>query len=352
MKMIGNKNWNNGDLQKSGVRMKRARAERQARIDATGERVFAELPRLLASQGGSTRWLTTHQDEARHHYGAVLLQPELAIGKLEVDLAPSEGATQVCLSFCYTAITERGNELLDGDIDQRLDQLLERIAAGLRGEDVAPTELLLPAVGPPSETPDAFEPASRASEHELVVQADPDDCFALACPVAELDWIDGWQFHLVYSDSGRNEDDCIFLEAGSGLAVHRSAGATTAWYTTLYDPEQRRFHAVLLTEDFIVGRWALEVDDLGDGKSRFRWQLVYTGLSERGNRIIDERGFAGRIFEMQDFLARSAKRYLETGQIERLPAKKMAEVAISLVGATLARHFRRPRGSCPTSREV
>lgn len=340
---LNSKKWNNGNLELSPVPMKRARATHRERVDAPVERVFALLPPLFASRGGETHWLTTHRDDEQHRYGAVLLRPELAIGKLEVELSTSEGTTEVALELAYTAITGAGNQLFDDDLDHRMTQLLTHIVAALRGNAVSADELRLPGAGPSAAAGDAFESATAGAEHEMVVRADPDECFALACPVAELDWIDGWQFDLTYSDSGKNEDDCIFLEPASGLAVHRTVGANTTWYTTLYDTESRRFHAVLLTRDFVIGRWSLEVDDLGAGRSRFRWSLTYSGLNEQGNRIIRENGFEQRVLNMERFLALSAKRYLETGEIERLPARRKAEIAISLLGATVARHFCRPQ---------
>jgi hypothetical protein len=179
------------------------------------------------------------------------------------------------------------------------------------------------------------------------VRASADECFALACPVAELAWIDNWQFHLLYSDSGRNEDDCIFIEAVSGIAVHRAARSDTYWYTTLYDSAARRFHAVLLTGAFIIGKWSFAVDAIGDGTSRMRWVLMHTGLNEEGNRIILERGFEARVANMLHFLSRSATHFMESGDILRLPARRKARLALLLLSAVVGRHVGRWLPSTP-----
>ncbi|MCP3962674.1 MAG: hypothetical protein GY719_32950, partial [bacterium] len=187
---------------------------------------------------------------------------------------------------------------------------------------------------------------------EVVIRGGADEIFALACPVAELDWVDDWHFDLVYSESGRNEDNNLLLEPVTGLAVLRSAGSETYWYTTLYDTDRRRFHAVLLTRDVILGKWQFEVDDLGDGRGRLRLRITYTGLTEEGNRIIGERGFEDRMGNMLEFILTSAKSYLETGKIFRLARKRKMELAISLIGATIGRHFRRrAAGRRPTVSE-
>jgi hypothetical protein len=333
--------WNNGKLDLSPVKMKRKRGNYRATVGAPCENIFALIPPLFAPIHGETHWVVTHNHPGAHCVGAVLLKPELAIGKLEIELAACDEGTSVSLDFVYTAISTQGNALFDDELDGRIQQMLCAFVEALQGRSVAPNALLLPGRGPTSGLRDAFEPQSAGARYEMVVRGDADECFALACPVAELQWIDDWQFHLLYSDSGRNEDGCIFIEAVSGFAVHRVSRSDTYWYTTLYDSAARRFHAVLLTGDFIIGRWSLEVDAIGDGNSRMRWALMDTGLSEEGNRIIIENGFEARVANMLRFIASSARHYTETGEILRLPARRKAKLALSLLSAAVAQHVRR-----------
>jgi hypothetical protein len=337
--------WNNGNLELSLEKMRRARGNCRAMVGAPCESVLARVRQLLAPRHGETHWFVT-QDSA-HHMGAVLLKPELAIGKLEIDLAACHEGTLLCLDFVYTAISASGNALFDDQIDGRILQMLRAVVQELQGGVVAPDELLLPGPGPTSRSRDAFRPESAGASHESVVRASADECFALACPVAELAWIDNWQFHLLYSDSGRNEDDCIFIEAVSGIAVHRAARSDTYWYTTLYDSAARRFHAVLLTGAFIIGKWSFAVDAIGDGTSRMRWVLMHTGLNEEGNRIILERGFEARVANMLHFLSRSATHFMESGDILRLPARRKARLALLLLSAVVGRHVGRWLPSTP-----
>jgi hypothetical protein len=331
--------WNNGNLELSLEKMRRARGSCRAMVGAPCESVLARVRQLLAPRHGGTHWFVTH--DSAHHMGAVLLKPELAIGKLEIDLAACHEGTLLYLDFVYTAISASGNALFDDQIEGRILQMLCAIVQELQGGIVAPNELLLPGPGPTSRSRDAFRPESAGASHEDVVRASADECFPLGCPVAELAWIDNWQFDLLYSDSGRNEDDCIFMEAVSGVAVHRVAQADTCWYTTLYDSAARRFHAVLLTGAFIIGKWSLEVDAIGDGTSRMRWALTYTGLNEEGNRIILERGCEARVANMLRFLSTSAKHFMESGDILRLPARRKARLALSLLNAVVGRHVGR-----------
>jgi hypothetical protein len=153
--------------------------------------------------------------------------------------------------------------------------------------------------------------------HEERIKATPDECFALACPVEELKWIDNWRFDMIYSDSGRNEDNCIFREDMSGTAVLNLPGLSTYWYTTLYDTANHRFHSLLMYGDKAAGKFEFEAGDDGDGYSIGSWRLTYTALNEEGNDIADD-SLKDRMSFMLTFLGRSAKHYLETGEILRI----------------------------------
>ena len=115
--------------------------------------------------------------------------------------------------------------------------------------------------------------------------------FDLACPVAELDWIENWFFDLVHSDSGRNEEHCVFVEAMSAPFVLCNPGRTV-WYTTLFDRETYRFHA-MLTGESTLARFEFIGEELEDGRVRLRWDLTCTGLDERGDEITASPDSAG-----------------------------------------------------------
>lgn len=333
--------WNNGNLALSPVKMKRTTGHYRATVGAPCDAVFALIPPLLAPSHGETHWFVTHEIPDAHHVGAVLLRPELAIGKLEIDLEACDEGTSVNVAFVYSAISVQGNALFDNALEGRIRQMLCAFVDALHGRHVPSHALRLPGQGPTAALREAFEPRNAGATYEIVVQGDADACFALACPVAELLWIDNWQFHLLHSDSGRNEDDCTFIEAVSGFAVHQVARSDTYWYTTLYDTASRRFHAVLLTGDFVIGKFSCEVTATVDGASRLRWALMDTGLCEKGNRIISARNFETRATNMLRFIANSIKHYVATGEILRLPATRKARLALLLLRAVVAQQVRR-----------
>ena len=153
--------------------------------------------------------------------------------------------------------------------------------------------------------------------HKERIKAPADRCFSLACPVEELKWIDNWQFDMIYSETGKNENNCIFREDMSGLFVLNMPGLSTYWHTTLYDTENHRFHALLIYGDMATGKFEFEVKNGSNGYSIASWNLTYTALNEEGNSMADD-SLRERMFGMLNFLEKSAKYYLETGEMLKI----------------------------------
>jgi hypothetical protein len=343
-----NARWNNGDLTLSPIRMQRVSTDHQEVVAARPQDVFPlaypvaeallRTQDLLQRPGPEMLVYPTLVDGERRRFHAFLACGDLVAGKFELELDDTDdGRALVRLSLILTALSPQGNALYTQGLGDRMRNALARIGKGLgQVRRMDPRVLAADQV-----RREQRAGLSASATHQIVVRGDPDECFALACPVVELDWIEGWCFDLIYSESGRNEDNVIFLEPMSGLGVLRCPGANTYWYTTLYDTLSRRFHAVLLTPDFMIARFRLEIDEMGEGQARMRWSLTYAGLNEKGQRIAAEPGFGRRAFGMLDLLARSAKHYVETGAMYRMPAGERARVLLSVIGAAVGRHARR-----------
>jgi hypothetical protein len=365
------KQWNQGNVEQSPFAMQRRQATHRVVIDAPAGWVFERAclagqpgwlpagslrlsyaesgqdeknalwsesetgPAVFQRPGLETVWTTTRLDPEGHRYQSVLINPELAMGTLDVEMEERDDGTLVRFDLSYTALSEEGSALFDAGFDGRLGEVLEgfgrRLTSSLTAEPAAKV------------TPASYRARRRRVEHEVTINGDVDECFALACPVAELLWIDDWKFNLIYSSSGKNEDGCVFLEPFTGMSILRSPGANTYWYVNRYDTERHLFDAVWVTRDLTVVNWGVSMTDLGGGQTRVTWSLIYTGLSEQGSRIIGELGMAGRMKGALGFLATAMKHYVETGDIFRVPSRRKLQVAASLIGAALGRHFHRQR---------
>jgi len=159
-----------------------------------------------------------------------------------------------------------------------------------------------------------FSAVRVSTQFTIRIQASPDAVFSLACPKEELKWIDRWQYEMIYSDSGKNENNCIFKEKLSGLFVLNAPEMDTYWHTTFYDKESRRFHALLIYGAAGAGKFELEIADSDNGASKAAWRLTFTALNELGNRLADA-DLKARMTGMLRFLGESAKHYLETGKM-------------------------------------
>ena len=56
----------------------------------------------------------------------------------------------------------------------------------------------------------AFDAKRVSHEYTQTNDAPPEKVFPLLCPVREADWVPGWQYRLIYSESGVAEDGCVF----------------------------------------------------------------------------------------------------------------------------------------------
>lgn len=137
--------------------------------------------------------------------------------------------------------------------------------------------------------------------------------FPLACPYEEYKWIDGWDCDIIYSDSGKVENGCIFAEKRSVPLLHDSDGGATTWIAVLHDPKSYCLHFVLMT-DISAIKYEIEMEAAGDDATIIKLDFTLTALNERGNHFIENGGEE----KVQAMLAGSGhmlKRYCETGRI-------------------------------------
>lgn len=153
--------------------------------------------------------------------------------------------------------------------------------------------------------------------HQTAIQAPVDEVFLLACPIEEYKWIDGWKCEMIYSESGKNENNCIFSEEMSAPVLFPSADlAVTIWYTSLWDSARHQVHFVLIT-GLSVAKFEVEMQDQGDGNTLVQWDFTITAVNEEGKRHLDG-STADRMTGMMTFLANSLKHYCETAEILRV----------------------------------
>lgn len=124
--------------------------------------------------------------------------------------------------------------------------------------------------------------------------AAPEEVFPLLCPVREADWLPGWRFQLIYSDSGVAELGCIFTTPNSPVnpteaaSEQKPGGASeSTWMVVDYDPGAFRIAYVWINPGMIATDLRIRLARVGGDMTQTHIRYRYTGLSPEGNHEIE-----------------------------------------------------------------
>jgi len=106
--------------------------------------------------------------------------------------------------------------------------------------------------------------------------APPETVFPLLCPVREKDWIDGWEYTMIFSNSGLIEKGCVFSTPHHGKEK-------TIWYVTEHDKVSFRVEFVRFTPNDEVVKINIKLTDNGDETTTSCIRYQYTALSDNKN---------------------------------------------------------------------
>lgn len=153
---------------------------------------------------------------------------------------------------------------------------------------------------------------TRSYTQRLV--APPDEVFPLICPVREAEWLDGWEYKMVYSESGLAEEGCIFTTRHPDPAE-----PDTVWTITRHDEEAGVVEFVYVTPGWLQAHLRVALEDAPDGDARALAHVTYTytALSEKGAMEIEHHRSEEAFREMVVWWERSMNHFLETGETLR-----------------------------------
>ena len=127
----------------------------------------------------------------------------------------------------------------------------------------------------------SFRARRIARRKVFEVTAPPGMIFPLLCPVREREWLEGWKADVVYSDSGIAEENAIFT------SEHRLLGEAV-YVVSLHEPEQGRLGFTVFYPGTCVQKLGIELKPAGEAGTRLTWSRLFTGLSQRGNTLIEQ----------------------------------------------------------------
>ena len=146
--------------------------------------------------------------------------------------------------------------------------------------------------------------------HTQTIGATPQRVFPLLCPVREAEWLDGWSYEMVHSESGVAEEGCVFVSPSAALPE-------TVWVITRHDAGAGVVEFARVTWGLAATLLRLEVEPSPGDRTALHVRYTHTALTPEGRQFIEER------FSQQAFAAamtwweRSLNHYLATGALLR-----------------------------------
>ncbi|MCI5083781.1 MAG: hypothetical protein MRY78_18935 [Saprospiraceae bacterium] len=130
------------------------------------------------------------------------------------------------------------------------------------------------------------------------------EIFPLLCPVREKDWLDGWEYEMIYSKSGLAEENAVFTTPNED-------GQPTVWQIIAYDSENYKIGFLRIRAGYEVVRIHIELTERADELTDCHISYRYTGLSEERNAFI-ENELESEFRESMKWWEKALNYYLET----------------------------------------
>jgi hypothetical protein len=150
-----------------------------------------------------------------------------------------------------------------------------------------------------------FTGIQAARTYKQINNGRPEVVFPLLCPVREKDWIEGWDYKMIFSVSGLIEKGCVFSTPHHG-------NEQTIWYVTEHDKENFKVEFVRVTPNEEVVHISIFLTDRGNGTTVSTITYEYTALCEAKNRWILEKLDSEFEKNMEEW-ENAINFYLETG---------------------------------------
>ncbi len=147
-----------------------------------------------------------------------------------------------------------------------------------------------------------FQAVRVTHEYTQINPSSPEKVFPLLCPVREADWIPGWRYQLIRSNSGVAELGCIFTTpdppteaakypfqstAGEHDARAVTTSLATTWICIDYDPRAFRIGYVWVKPERVAAELRIQLSHHNNGHTLAHIRYRYTGLTLEGNREVE-----------------------------------------------------------------
>ena len=117
-----------------------------------------------------------------------------------------------------------------------------------------------------------FRPTRVTRAYRQTINALPAKVFPLLCPVREAEWLDGWMYHMIYSESGLVEEGAVFSTPFEGEA-------DTVWIVTKHDAQTHQVEFARFTPDSKTCVLKIAVQPKDGNGSYVDVSYTYTGIT-------------------------------------------------------------------------
>ena len=153
----------------------------------------------------------------------------------------------------------------------------------------------------------SFNSVQKTLTFKQLNTAEPEKVFPLLCPVREKDWLDGWDYNMIYSKSGLIEKNCVF-------STSFPDEMDTIWHVTQHNPEKFEVEFLRVTPKKNVVRINIKLTAVENDKTEADISYQYTGLSDDQNKFINTE-LESKFQESMRWWEKSINHYLETGKM-------------------------------------
>jgi hypothetical protein len=154
-----------------------------------------------------------------------------------------------------------------------------------------------------------FQSRRVVRSYRQTIDATPEVVFPLLCPVREAEWLDGWQYAMIYSVSG-------FVEGGAVFRTQHEGEEDTVWVVTRHDAAAHIVEFTRFTPYCKTCVLRISVEPGGEFQSLVNVCYSYTSIAPAGNEFLDSWS-EDSFLEAVRFWESSMNYFLKTGSTMR-----------------------------------
>ena len=151
-----------------------------------------------------------------------------------------------------------------------------------------------------------FRGEQRLMISRQINNARPEIVFPLLCPVREKDWLDGWNYKMIFSNSGLIEKNCVF-------ATLKQNCEDAIWYVTVHDKVNYRVELIRVTPGIDVVKINIDLYSNRNETTTAEIAYQYTGLNCTVNSWMQDK-LENEFEENMMWWERSINHYLQSGE--------------------------------------